>query len=162
MWDNFLYYFLKLGFGRIGRLVARVALQREDIELVAINDPFITGDYMVFFFFLFIKNFHVFFFFEWSWSWKYIWSEFLAVRLVNQVWVLLFCFWWNRFTCSTMTLCTVAGSITMWSLGTQTPFSLVTSPSLFLQSGILCNPRINFIFHLTSNDTSRIQELFLK
>nr|XP_028959676.1 glyceraldehyde-3-phosphate dehydrogenase, cytosolic-like [Malus domestica] len=38
------------GFGRIGRLVARIALQREDIELVAINDPFITGDYMVYMF----------------------------------------------------------------------------------------------------------------
>ena len=35
------------GFGRIGRLVARVALQSEDIELVAVNDPFITTDYMV-------------------------------------------------------------------------------------------------------------------
>lgn len=36
-----------LGFGRIGRLVARVALQRDDVELVAVNDPFITTDYMV-------------------------------------------------------------------------------------------------------------------
>ena len=36
-----------IGFGRIGRLVARVALQRDDVELVAINDPFITTDYMV-------------------------------------------------------------------------------------------------------------------
>jgi len=35
------------GFGRIGRLVARVALQSEDVELVAVNDPFITTDYMV-------------------------------------------------------------------------------------------------------------------
>lgn len=35
------------GFGRIGRLVARVALQRDDIELVAVNDPFISVDYMV-------------------------------------------------------------------------------------------------------------------
>lgn len=35
------------GFGRIGRLVARVALQSDDIELVAVNDPFITTDYMV-------------------------------------------------------------------------------------------------------------------
>ncbi|KAA3475491.1 glyceraldehyde-3-phosphate dehydrogenase 2, cytosolic-like [Gossypium australe] len=35
------------GFGRIGRLVARVALQSNDIELVAVNDPFITTDYMV-------------------------------------------------------------------------------------------------------------------
>ncbi|TKY73614.1 Glyceraldehyde-3-phosphate dehydrogenase, cytosolic [Spatholobus suberectus] len=35
------------GFGRIGRLVARVALQRSDVELVAVNDPFISTDYMV-------------------------------------------------------------------------------------------------------------------
>jgi len=28
-------------------LVARVALQRDDVELVAVNDPFITTDYMV-------------------------------------------------------------------------------------------------------------------
>lgn len=38
------------GFGRIGRLVARVALQREDIELVAVNDPFITTEYMTYMF----------------------------------------------------------------------------------------------------------------
>nr|AFK44506.1 unknown [Lotus japonicus] len=38
------------GFGRIGRLVARVALQRNDVELVAINDPFITTDYMSYMF----------------------------------------------------------------------------------------------------------------
>jgi glyceraldehyde 3-phosphate dehydrogenase len=38
------------GFGRIGRLVARVALQRDDIELVAVNDPFITTDYMTYMF----------------------------------------------------------------------------------------------------------------
>lgn len=36
-----------IGFGRIGRLVARVALQRDDVELVAVNDPFISTDYMV-------------------------------------------------------------------------------------------------------------------
>jgi glyceraldehyde 3-phosphate dehydrogenase len=36
-----------LGFGRIGRLVARVALESEDVELVAVNDPFISTDYMV-------------------------------------------------------------------------------------------------------------------
>ncbi|QCD93525.1 glyceraldehyde 3-phosphate dehydrogenase [Vigna unguiculata] len=34
------------GFGRIGRLVARVAMQRDDVELVAVNDPFISIDYM--------------------------------------------------------------------------------------------------------------------
>ena len=36
-----------VGFGRFGRLVARVALERDDIELVAVNDPFISTDYMV-------------------------------------------------------------------------------------------------------------------
>lgn len=36
-----------VGFGRIGRLVLRAALGRNDIEVVAINDPFITPDYMV-------------------------------------------------------------------------------------------------------------------
>lgn len=33
------------GFGRIGRLVLRVALGRKDIEVVGINDPFIDPDY---------------------------------------------------------------------------------------------------------------------
>ncbi|KAI6671361.1 hypothetical protein NL676_006246 [Syzygium grande] len=38
------------GFGRIGRLVARVVLKRDVVELVAVNDPiittFTTADYM--------------------------------------------------------------------------------------------------------------------
>ncbi|GFY91524.1 glyceraldehyde-3-phosphate dehydrogenase C2 [Actinidia rufa] len=38
------------GFGRIGRLVARVALQRNDVELVAVNDPFVPTDYMTYMF----------------------------------------------------------------------------------------------------------------
>lgn len=38
------------GFGRIGRLVARIALQREGVELVAINDPFISVDYAAYMF----------------------------------------------------------------------------------------------------------------
>ncbi|XP_048319290.2 glyceraldehyde-3-phosphate dehydrogenase, cytosolic [Ziziphus jujuba] len=38
------------GFGRIGRLVARVALQRNDVELVAVNDPFINPEYMTYMF----------------------------------------------------------------------------------------------------------------
>uniref|UniRef100_A0A2P2KZ00 Glyceraldehyde-3-phosphate dehydrogenase n=1 Tax=Rhizophora mucronata TaxID=61149 RepID=A0A2P2KZ00_RHIMU len=38
------------GFGRIGRLVARVALVREDVEIVAINDPFINVAYMTYMF----------------------------------------------------------------------------------------------------------------
>ncbi|MCO5558413.1 hypothetical protein L7F22_011994 [Adiantum nelumboides] len=36
------------GFGRIGRLVARVILERDDIDLVAVNDPFISTDYMAY------------------------------------------------------------------------------------------------------------------
>ena len=35
------------GFGRIGRLVMRACLEREDVEVVAVNDPFVTTDYMV-------------------------------------------------------------------------------------------------------------------
>ncbi|XP_032802783.1 glyceraldehyde-3-phosphate dehydrogenase [Petromyzon marinus] len=38
------------GFGRIGRLVARAAVQKEDINVVAINDPFIDLEYMVYMF----------------------------------------------------------------------------------------------------------------
>lgn len=29
------------GFGRIGRLVARAAVEKDSVELVAVNDPFI-------------------------------------------------------------------------------------------------------------------------
>ena len=36
------------GFGRIGRLVFRASLVRDDIEVVGINDPFIALDYMVY------------------------------------------------------------------------------------------------------------------
>ncbi|XP_020272052.1 serine/threonine-protein phosphatase 7 long form homolog [Asparagus officinalis] len=36
------------GFRRIGRLVARVALQRNDVELVAVNDLFLSTDYMTY------------------------------------------------------------------------------------------------------------------
>nr|AAB59010.1 glyceraldehyde-3-phosphate-dehydrogenase [Selaginella lepidophylla] len=38
------------GFGRIGRLVARVVLERDDVELVAVNDPFISTEYMAYMF----------------------------------------------------------------------------------------------------------------
>lgn len=34
------------GFGRIGRLVFRVAVARDDVQVVAINDPFIDLEYM--------------------------------------------------------------------------------------------------------------------
>jgi len=36
------------GFGRIGRMVLRASMKREDIEVVAVNDPFIPPDYMVY------------------------------------------------------------------------------------------------------------------
>jgi glyceraldehyde 3-phosphate dehydrogenase len=36
------------GFGRIGRLVFRASLRRDDIDVVGINDPFISADYMVY------------------------------------------------------------------------------------------------------------------
>ncbi|MEG2459667.1 MAG: type I glyceraldehyde-3-phosphate dehydrogenase [Clostridia bacterium] len=34
------------GFGRIGRLVMRASLERDDVDVVAINDPFVSLDYM--------------------------------------------------------------------------------------------------------------------
>ena len=36
------------GFGRIGRLVLRSALQTPGVEVLAINDPFIDGEYMAY------------------------------------------------------------------------------------------------------------------
>lgn len=36
------------GFGRIGRLVFRAAMERGDADVVAVNDPFIDVDYMIY------------------------------------------------------------------------------------------------------------------
>ncbi len=36
------------GFGRIGRLVFRASVERDNLEVVAVNDPFIDVDYMVY------------------------------------------------------------------------------------------------------------------
>ncbi|MDD3347761.1 type I glyceraldehyde-3-phosphate dehydrogenase [Oscillibacter sp.] len=36
------------GFGRIGRLVFRDAITRDDVEVVALNDPFMSPDYMAY------------------------------------------------------------------------------------------------------------------
>ena len=36
------------GFGRIGRLVFRASIERDNLEVVAINDPFIDLEYMVY------------------------------------------------------------------------------------------------------------------
>jgi len=38
------------GFGRIGRLVLRASLNNPEIEVVAVNDPFLNIDYMVYLF----------------------------------------------------------------------------------------------------------------
>lgn len=38
------------GFGRIGRLILRIINEREDMEVVAINDPFIDADYAAYLF----------------------------------------------------------------------------------------------------------------
>ncbi len=38
------------GFGRIGRLILRNATTRNDVEVVAVNDPFITADYAAYMF----------------------------------------------------------------------------------------------------------------
>ena len=35
------------GFGRIGRLVLRAAVDKDTVDVVAVNDPFIDIDYMV-------------------------------------------------------------------------------------------------------------------
>lgn len=40
-------YWIHAGFGRIGRLVLRVATSRDDIEVVAVNDPLVDAKYMV-------------------------------------------------------------------------------------------------------------------
>lgn len=36
------------GFGRIGRLVFRASVERDNLDVVAINDPFISVDYMMY------------------------------------------------------------------------------------------------------------------
>ena len=36
------------GFGRIGNLTFQAALEKGEVEVVAINDPFITADYMAY------------------------------------------------------------------------------------------------------------------
>ena len=36
------------GFGRIGKLAFQAALKNEEVEVVAVNDPFIAADYMAY------------------------------------------------------------------------------------------------------------------
>lgn len=46
-WQNIFIVLTRTGFGRIGRLVLRIATFRDDIDVVAVNDPFIDAKYMV-------------------------------------------------------------------------------------------------------------------
>lgn len=36
------------GFGRIGKLAFQAALKNDEVEVVAVNDPFIAADYMAY------------------------------------------------------------------------------------------------------------------
>lgn len=36
------------GFGKLGRLIARAIMEAEDVDLVAINDPYVDADYMAY------------------------------------------------------------------------------------------------------------------
>ena len=38
------------GFGRIGRIVLRIAVERKDLDIVAVNDPFIGAEYAAYMF----------------------------------------------------------------------------------------------------------------
>lgn len=52
-WVSYLVHLslrLPVSFGRIGRLVLRAALSKKECKVVAINDPFIDLEYMVWFF----------------------------------------------------------------------------------------------------------------
>jgi glyceraldehyde 3-phosphate dehydrogenase len=43
------------GFGRIGRLALRAAVEKDSVQVVAVNDPFIDLEYMVRRYFYFFK-----------------------------------------------------------------------------------------------------------
>jgi hypothetical protein len=44
---DFLRFWLSSGAGRIGRLVLRAILGMNDVEIVAVNDPFLDTKYLV-------------------------------------------------------------------------------------------------------------------
>ena len=41
------FFTARCRFGRIGRLVMRAAIQKGNVQVVAVNDPFLDVDYMV-------------------------------------------------------------------------------------------------------------------
>lgn len=48
-WEDFMSVKIGInGFGRIGNLTFQAALEKEEVEIVAINDPFIDSDYMAY------------------------------------------------------------------------------------------------------------------
>lgn len=73
-------YFVTVGFGRIGRLVLRVASFRDDIDVVAVNDPFIDAEYMVIFVICW-HNYHFHFFFSYLTSFD---DEFIYCETQTQ------------------------------------------------------------------------------
>ena len=115
------------GFGRIGRLVARVVLQRDDVELVAVNDPFITTEYMVQLF-IFLNMF-----------------GFCACVFGSDV-----CFVVCRHICLSMIQFMVHGNIMSLRLRILRRFSLERDLSLFLVSGMIFFP-FSSVYMLVKN-----------
>jgi hypothetical protein len=71
------------GFGRIGRLVLRVATFRDDIDVVAVNDPFIDAEYMV-------KDSWLDFLLQFMF-WRYCWMT-KVYTLASLMWFILLLF----------------------------------------------------------------------
>lgn len=131
------------GFGRIGRLVARVALQSDDIELVAVNDPFITTDYMVHLQICFWISASMFLWFILCWCWLneawFRWFGCVYVSFVLDLSFSLNCNFtvvYDRPTCSSMIVYTDSGSTMISRLRTARLFSLERKQSPFSVSGI--------------------------
>ncbi len=45
LWSTIIRIYFR--FGRIGRLVLRAAIEKDSVDVVAVNDPFINLEYMV-------------------------------------------------------------------------------------------------------------------
>lgn len=102
------------GFGRIGRLVARAALEHPEVQIVAINDPFMDLEYMV----------CIFAFFYCSLFTK------LSRLVESQCGLNIYCFF--RSTCSNM-IPLMVNSLETFTQRTES-FGLTDSPSTSQQS----------------------------
>lgn len=146
------------GFGRIGRLVARVCLERDDIQLVAINDPFISPEYMVSNFFFQTPSFY---FDKWrqkNWTWNSahfshalytLWNAFDTLNCILKI--VLLCFiryeWsgclsyyicllgFSRRTCSNMTVHTGSGRRLMSNFRQEATWHLAAALLLSFKAG---------------------------